>query len=246
MTMTVFRRITTRLLVVAALAVVGVGLTATPASAACGFPAFTNLALATGPGGPVSTNPPIATVETLPIGGAATLRARLYCDGVEPIVDQPGQSVTFYVYSGTHAGDQVVATTDSDGWATATIGSDEVADDYWVAKYTAPGLFVVTSYFARVVWTRAPTVLTARPALLSLGALNLYGPPSATLTSPNGPLAGKVIQFSAGGAPLCTATTNATGVATCSGAQFLQTLLAGGYTAAFAGDAQYVASTGSA
>lgn len=244
--MSVFRKVTIRILVAAALAVVGVGLSASPASAACNFPAFLNLAMATGPGGPVSSNPPIASVETLPIGGAATLRARLFCDGVEPIVGQAGQSVVFYVYSGTHAGDQVFATTGSDGWATATIGSNEVADDYWVAKYTSAGTLIITSYFARVIWTRAPTVLTAKPALLSLGGLKLYGPPSATLTSPNGPLAGKVIQFSAGGAPLCTSTTNTNGVATCSGAQFLRVVLAGGYTAGFAGDAQYEASTGSA
>lgn len=244
--MTVCRRFTTRLLIAAALALAGMALTATSASAACGFPAFDDLFLATGPGGPVSSNPPIATVQTLPIGGTATLRARLVCDGVEPLVAEPGQTVRFYVYSGTHVGNQVLATTDSDGWATATITSNEPADDYWVAQYTGPGVFIVTSYFARVIWTLAPTMLTAKPALLSLGRLKLYGPPSATLTSSNGPLAGKVISFSAGGAPLCTATTNAHGVATCSGAQFLPTLQAGGYTAAFAGDAQYGASTGSA
>jgi hypothetical protein len=147
---------------------------------------------------------------------------------------------------GTHAGEQVSAVTDAAGWATATVGSDQVADDYWMREYSSPGPLMRTVYFAHVLWTRAPTVLTAKPALLSLVVLNLYGPLSATLTSPNGPVAGRVIQFSAAGAPLCTATTDANGVATCSGVQFLQAVLADGYTAAFAGDAQYQASTGSA
>jgi hypothetical protein len=236
--MTVFRRTTTRFLTATALAIAGAGLTATPASASCA-----NLVMATGPGGPVSNSyPPTATVQTLPIGGAATLRAQLSgcTDGVA------GQTVKFSVYMGTHAGEQVSAVTDTAGWATATVGSDEVGDDYWIAEHRSPGQLIQTAYFARVIWTRAPTVLTAKPALLSLVVLNLYGPPSATLTSPNGPVAGRVIQFSAAAAPLCTATTDANGVATCSGVQFLQALLAGGYTAAFAGDAQYQASTGSA
>jgi hypothetical protein len=86
----------------------------------------------------------------------------------------------------------------------------------------------------------APTAMTARPALPAL--FNL----SATLTraGDGAPLAGQTIRFTAGGTYLCSATTNSSGVATCSGlAGLLAIMLNGGYTASFAGTPSYAASS---
>lgn len=95
-------------------------------------------------------------------------------------------------------------------------------------------------------------VVGTRANILSL-TINLR--PRATLrdAATNAPLAGKTVAFSANNAlligttPLCTAVTNASGVATCS-ANILATTLPGvlafGYTGAFSGDATYTGSSG--
>lgn len=82
---------------------------------------------------------------------------------------------------------------------------------------------------------KAPTTLTATPLL------RLPGRVRATLTSMGAPLAGVAIKFSVGVTTLCSATTAATGSATCSPSLFglIRALLAHGYTATFAGDADH-------
>jgi hypothetical protein len=90
---------------------------------------------------------------------------------------------------------------------------------------------------------RVASQLSATP-LLALGSL---GSVSATLRNAGDgtPVANKPISFATnGGVALCSATTNATGTATC---QFsltiaLQALLALGYNATFAGDSDYLPS----
>lgn len=95
-------------------------------------------------------------------------------------------------------------------------------------------------------------VIGTRVSLLSL-TVNLK--PRAVLrdATTNAPLAGKVVEFSANNAlligttPLCTATTNARGVATCSAdilASTVPGVLAFGYTGAYAGNQTYRASSG--
>jgi hypothetical protein len=92
-----------------------------------------------------------------------------------------------------------------------------------------------------------PTSLTAAPQLV------IFPPPtgvgfgtvSATLTSGGSAVAGRAIAFSVGGFPLCTAVTGANGTATCN-VSFLGELIvlvAGGYAATFAGDANYLPSS---
>jgi len=93
---------------------------------------------------------------------------------------------------------------------------------------------------AATAMVAAPAVLGLLPLQLTL--LNL----SATLTRADDgtPVAGQTVRMTAGGTFLCSATTNASGVATCNGvAGVLAVLLNGGYTATFAGTANYGASS---
>jgi hypothetical protein len=100
-----------------------------------------------------------------------------------------------------------------------------------------------------VTW-QAPATMTVAPAAASLSgdALSLSGL-TATLTGPNGPLAGQPVTFTAGSAHLCTATTDAAGMATCDasitgeGVSALSVLEWLGYTASYAGDTAYRGST---
>ena len=104
------------------------------------------------------------------------------------------------------------------------------------------------AYGSALIYRQVPTSLAASPAVaqiapgLGINIGNLKG----TLTEAGGaPIAGATIVFSAGGSTLCSATTNATGVATCSGlAQSLGAILHLGYIASFGGDATYAPSSG--
>jgi hypothetical protein len=107
-----------------------------------------------------------------------------------------------------------------------------------------PGPGVVT-----VTW-QEPTTMMVTPAAAALSgdALSLSGL-TATLAGPDGPIAGQPVTFTAGSAALCTATTDAAGIATCdstipcdptSALAVLQWL---GYTATYAGNMAYQGST---
>lgn len=91
-----------------------------------------------------------------------------------------------------------------------------------------------------------PTRLAAGPVLLHVvPGLEITLRLSATLTTATGaPVSGRLVTFRVGSSVLCTATTDAKGVATCSGRQgVLVALLAVGYTATFAGDTAHAGST---
>jgi hypothetical protein len=81
-----------------------------------------------------------------------------------------------------------------------------------------------------------PTTLVAHPYLLGGGGLTLT--PSATLTANGNPVAGEPVTFKAGNRTICTATTNASGLAKCTVplAGLLSVLLSGGYDATYAGN----------
>jgi hypothetical protein len=94
----------------------------------------------------------------------------------------------------------------------------------------------------------SPTTLTAAPQLVELEPFVGVGSQvvQATLTSGGSPVAaGQLVSFSYGATPLCTATTNAAGVARCfiSAAQQAALYRTNAYTASFAGNAAYKAST---
>ncbi len=94
---------------------------------------------------------------------------------------------------------------------------------------------------------KGPTFLAVNGVVLSSGAVKT-GTASATLTggSPKQPISGKPIVFRAGSTTVCSGTTNAQGLATCSvnATNTLKVIAAGGVTASFAGDAKWAASTG--
>jgi len=99
-----------------------------------------------------------------------------------------------------------------------------------------PGGFVVN---------KAGAMLTARPVSAVASLLGLKVTFSATLTTAQltgKPLAGRTVRFSSGALVACTATTGADGVATCSAnvLTVVALLLTQGYTATFAGDADYL------
>lgn len=91
-----------------------------------------------------------------------------------------------------------------------------------------------------------PTSLVAHPYLLGGGGLTLT--PSATLTANGNPVAGEPVTFTTGGRTICTATTNAAGLARCSAplAGLLSVLLSGGYDATYAGNGALEPSSGHA
>jgi hypothetical protein len=84
--------------------------------------------------------------------------------------------------------------------------------------------------------TQAPTSLVATPQGLVATSL------TATLTRSfdRAPLTGQTVTFSVGQAKVCTAQTNANGVATC---RVLVISLGGSYTATFAGSIDYLGTT---
>jgi hypothetical protein len=97
--------------------------------------------------------------------------------------------------------------------------------------------------------TRVATAVVASPAVVGLIPPTVYlGGLSARLThsDPAVPVAGQPVVFSAGGTTLCTATTDAEGIARCTiglmGAQ--KVISSRGYTATFAGSQNLLPSTG--
>ncbi len=93
---------------------------------------------------------------------------------------------------------------------------------------------------------RSSTTLVANPYGLNAGpGLNPYLRTSATLTSSGRPVSGKAITFTASGQMICTATTDASGLAQCSGLlDGLQAVItSGGYQATFAGTETLLPST---
>ncbi len=99
-------------------------------------------------------------------------------------------------------------------------------------------------------YTQDTTTLAAVPLLFSLsGGLTITLHPQATLTDAltGKPVPGQAITFTVGSHTVCTATTDANGTASCSGLSPLATiLLAGSYTATFAGTPTLAPTTASA
>jgi hypothetical protein len=106
---------------------------------------------------------------------------------------------------------------------------------------------------AEIYTSQPPTSLAATPAVLQESSLtpelvDLTATLTNALTST--PIPGEPIAFTAGTTTLCTATTNANGVASCNALGNVSDVAAvvgsDGYTVSFAGDANYLPSSGSA
>jgi hypothetical protein len=170
---------------------------------------------------------------------------------------QPGQTYQVNVGGADVAAGSSDVSVDSSGGETevlvATGGGAQSGSDY----ITAAAKSSQTVADARtgngevtVSWPRsaAPTTLTATPAVVGLSGLSLYlFNLSATLSDASGPVAGQQITFMSGATELCTATTNADGTASCDAtASLLSIVLSLGYTASYAGSADYQSASASA
>jgi hypothetical protein len=116
-------------------------------------------------------------------------------------------------------------------------------DPNYVFTYVAGGITVV----------KAPTALTATPAIIQLSPLHIYlFTLNATLTSQvtGAVLANQSVVFKAGTTTLCTTKTNSSGVATCKGSSgvngIIKVIEADGYNVSFAGTADYLLSSAKA
>jgi hypothetical protein len=126
---------------------------------------------------------------------------------------------------------------------TSTIGAGQT---YTVTATSGDGQTATASITFTV---QGPTTLTAAPQIV------FFTPPtgvglnhvSATLTSDGSPVEGVNITFAAGALHLCTAQTNAQGVASCTPTLLgeIVVLISNHYSASFAGNSQYVSSTAS-
>ncbi|MHB8329368.1 MAG: Ig-like domain-containing protein [Acidimicrobiales bacterium] len=141
------------------------------------------------------------------------------------------------------------------GTATFTTDALPLGSQSITASYGGDqGFEASTSPSVTEVVTRAPTTLSATPALLGLSPFDPYlFTVHATLTSQvsGAPLPGEPVAFSTGGTPLCTTTTDASGEASCSllsanATGIAALVLADGYQVTYAGDADYLPSTTSA
>jgi hypothetical protein len=117
-----------------------------------------------------------------------------------------------------------------------------------VAEYSGTPVFAASSsQTVTVTVGKRPTTLEADALLLRVNpliGLNV-GVVRAVLTTSSGPLAGRTVIFTNGATLLCTATTDATGLATCqpSLVNWLAVTLAGKFTATYAGDGNYQGSS---
>lgn len=136
------------------------------------------------------------------------------------------------------------------GSATATISRSDLGagEHVIVAEYSGTAAFAASSSEpVTVTVAKRPTTLHADAALIRINPLlgvNV-GTMRATLTTSEGPFAGQQVVFTNGATTVCTGTTDASGLAKCSAplVQYLSLILAGGFTATYAGDANHLGST---
>jgi hypothetical protein len=118
--------------------------------------------------------------------------------------------------------------TNSSPPGTYSITCSGASDPNYSISYGPPGTLTIT---------KAPTALQAAPANRSLLSITF----AATLTRPDtgSPVAGKPVTFSVAGQPTCSATTNSSGVASCTVNGLVIVIGQSSYTASFAGDTNY-------
>jgi hypothetical protein len=172
--------------------------------------------------------------------------------GTNPV---PTGTVDFYDNDGaTHTliGSAPLVNLDPNGdWATMTIswlsGGTHVLTASYAGDQTFSGSNTVGVF---VTIDPAPTKLSATPAVLRLAGPTVYAfTVSANLTRSDtgAPLSGQQVSFSAGSTSICTATTDTSGQASCSGLTSAPAIvLSQGYTATFAGTADYQKDTAEA
>ncbi len=200
---------------------------------------------------PPTTTPPTTTPPTTP---GPTAEATTTTVTVVPEVGTSVQGLTATV-SPAPAGGTVQFIVD--GWDVGDavpLSSDGTAV---MALYLANGTHLVdvtysgSSAFGSSAATQVVGVGQATTSLL-VADPNRIGPGqlyqlSATLTSTSGPVSGAAVWFSGVGSALCVATTDSTGIATCTideGSTDVFSLATAGVTAAYGGDSSHLPTTG--
>jgi hypothetical protein len=182
-----------------------------------------------------------ATPSPSTFGRAVTLNAAVA--PVAPGAGTPSGTVAFFDGSAQVGTAPLAAGAASLSTATLSGGTHALK-----AVYQGDASFAgSTSATVSLVVLPAPTSLAASPAVLGLHPLQLTLlnlTATLTRTDSGAPVAGQTVTMTAGGAFLCSATTNSSGAATCNGVLgVLAILLNGGYTATFNGTPSYGAST---
>ena len=189
------------------------------------------------PGAELSLAP---ATQSDPIGSSATVTAHLANSCGTAL---QGAKIDFAVQSGPNAGKGGSATTDQNGDAPFSYTGSALGTDTDVASTTNPA-GTITSNTVNVVWQQRQSSLAITGGATSAD----YHDPAtvaATLTDNAGPIAGQSVTFALNGAETCSATTNSSGVASCS---ITPQEAAGGYTltATFAGDGTDLGTSASA
>jgi len=130
----------------------------------------------------------------------------------------------------------------SNNAATVQIGGLPAGTHSITAVYSGSNVFAGSTSAAKTeTVAKRNTSLSADAALVKLLPLGLpLGQLRATVTSSLGPVAGAPVVFKIGTSTVCTSTTDSSGVATCNAAsQILALTLNLGYTASYAGDANF-------
>ena len=182
------------------------------------------------PGSTLTLAPP---TQTVPVGSPATVQATFQnsCGtGLQ------GASIDFAVQSGPNAGTTGTVTTDVNGVANFTYTGGTPGTDT-VSASTTNLAGTITSNPVSVVWQKQSSQL-----VITGGASgsDFHDPATVAgvLSDSHGPLSGRSVTFTLNGTETCSATTNASGAASCS---LTPGEAAGGYplTASFAGDATH-------
>jgi len=193
----------------------------------------------------IPTTTVLTTSSTTVYGSPVTLTATTTPGSTA--LGGPSGTVTFRDGT-TTLGTAPFAAAGTDGVATLTVTTLGAGTHSISASYSGDPTFGTSdSNVVTQTVTAAPTKLAADPAVLKLIPLGLpLGTLRATLTSPNGPLAGQTLTFKIGSLTAGTAVTDANGVATLNAQKYLLNLtLALGYKVSYAGDADNLASSAS-
>ena len=196
----------------------------------------TAMALSASPGTSVYGQPVklVATIPTSPGANPVPTGTVDFYDGTTPLGAADLQNMD-------PNGDQAILTISTLDGGRHELSAMYLGDQIFSGSNTIP-IFVTVN--------PAPTRLSATPALARIAGPGIYGfSLSATLTRTDtgAPVAGKQIKFLAGSTPICTATTDDHGLAACNGMpNAVGIVLNQGYTANFAGSADYAGSSAAA
>lgn len=182
--------------------------------------------------------------NTADVDDVATLAATLVDTSVSPAVAVPGAILTF-----TLGSQSCTATTDGGGRATCFLTLNETPGSYTVGvSFAATGTFLASN-------TSAPFTVTKEEATLTYtGDTLIANGRTAQLSAvlkedTTTPIVGRTVAFTLGsgpGAQVCSGTTDASGIASCTISPVSQPPGPGTVTAQFAGDVLYLPASATA